>query len=398
LIERVLVIDLEVSGAQVREIGACLGEERGRWTDLFAAREALRGMAGRARGQAGHNAHAHDLPILERLWPDHPLLDLPLVDTLLWSPIIRPERPYHRLVKDRALVREKGNDPLSDALGARELLADVLAWQTSAPKPLAAFARAAVSAQLGPARWAGPPRPPPAELLPALLASLEGHACLTQAALLTEWLRDKPADAYPLACLAAWLPLGPGSVLPPWVWRTFPVVRELQTLLRETDCSRVDCAWCAKTRSAEDQLARWFPGFRSFRAEPALADGRSAQAVVVQAGLENHSLFAILPTGGGKSIGFQVPAFARYARTGALTVVISPLQSLMKDQVRSTPCASARTTPTPSPCTAASICSAARRCCGRSARARPACSTSRPSSFATRGPARRCRPGRSAAG
>ncbi|MCB9300105.1 MAG: DEAD/DEAH box helicase [Lewinellaceae bacterium] len=41
----------------------------------------------------------------------------------------------------------------------------------------------------------------------------------------------------------------------------------------------------------------------------------------------------IFPTGGGKSITFQVPALMSYQSMKALTVVISPLQSLMKDQV-----------------------------------------------------------------
>ena len=45
------------------------------------------------------------------------------------------------------------------------------------------------------------------------------------------------------------------------------------------------------------------------------------------------SQLAILPTGGGKSLCFQVPALARNLRRGTLTVVISPLQALMKDQV-----------------------------------------------------------------
>ncbi|RYF96018.1 MAG: ATP-dependent DNA helicase RecQ, partial [Chitinophagaceae bacterium] len=47
----------------------------------------------------------------------------------------------------------------------------------------------------------------------------------------------------------------------------------------------------------------------------------------------NKSLLAVFPTGGGKSITFQIPALMAADNAKALTVIISPLQSLMKDQV-----------------------------------------------------------------
>ena len=49
--------------------------------------------------------------------------------------------------------------------------------------------------------------------------------------------------------------------------------------------------------------------------------------------LERKNIFAIFPTGGGKSLTFQLPALLQWEQMGALTVVISPLQSLMNDQV-----------------------------------------------------------------
>jgi ATP-dependent DNA helicase RecQ len=77
-------------------------------------------------------------------------------------------------------------------------------------------------------------------------------------------------------------------------------------------------------------LRRWFPGFEDFRRDEG---GGSLQREVVEAALAGESLVAVMPTGGGKSLCFQLPALAKMERRGTLTVVLSPLQSLMKDQV-----------------------------------------------------------------
>ena len=74
-------------------------------------------------------------------------------------------------------------------------------------------------------------------------------------------------------------------------------------------------------------------GISRFRSTPTTADGRSLQQAIVENGFAGRPSLAIPPTGGGKSLCFQLPALARFYRNGSLTVVISPLQSLMKDQV-----------------------------------------------------------------
>ncbi|MEO8090734.1 MAG: ATP-dependent DNA helicase RecQ [Gemmatimonadales bacterium] len=59
------------------------------------------------------------------------------------------------------------------------------------------------------------------------------------------------------------------------------------------------------------------------------SDFRPAQIPVIQSIFEGRDTLAVLPTGGGKSICFQIPALV----LGGLTVVVSPLISLMQDQV-----------------------------------------------------------------
>jgi ATP-dependent DNA helicase RecQ len=59
------------------------------------------------------------------------------------------------------------------------------------------------------------------------------------------------------------------------------------------------------------------------------ADFRPLQRRVVQSVLAGRDTLAVLPTGGGKSICFQVPGMV----LGGLTIVISPLVALMQDQV-----------------------------------------------------------------
>lgn len=59
-----------------------------------------------------------------------------------------------------------------------------------------------------------------------------------------------------------------------------------------------------------------------------------SQEEIIQATLnQKTSVLAVLKTGGGKSLTFQIPALIKAQAYKGLTVVISPLQALMKDQI-----------------------------------------------------------------
>jgi ATP-dependent DNA helicase RecQ len=117
------------------------------------------------------------------------------------------------------------------------------------------------------------------------------------------------------------------SITPPWVLQQFPETDRLMTLLRGRPCLP-GCTFCNEKHDIHVGLEQIFgyDQFRSYGGEP-------LQEKAVQAAVDGKSLLAIFPTGGGKSITFQLPALIAGRNEMALTVVISPLQSLMKDQV-----------------------------------------------------------------
>ena len=69
------------------------------------------------------------------------------------------------------------------------------------------------------------------------------------------------------------------------------------------------------------EILKEYWGYDSFRPK---------QEEIVLAALEGRDVLAILPTGGGKSVCFQVPAMMREG----ITIVVTPLIALMKDQVQ----------------------------------------------------------------
>jgi ATP-dependent DNA helicase RecQ len=129
--------------------------------------------------------------------------------------------------------------------------------------------------------------------------------------------------AYALAIIDA---TDPSSLTPAWVLRNYPKVNNVMTFICNTPCG--ECEYCKNKLDAHRGLKEFF-GYDRFR----LFDGETMQQDAVEAAIRGESILTIFPTGGGKSLTFQLPALIAGRNIHGLTVVISPLQSLMKDQV-----------------------------------------------------------------
>lgn len=349
LLKRALLLDLEVSHqGKILKIGAAIGNttfSRPGSTSLETVSIELTQLATGAECLLGHNLIRHDLPVLRERAPDLSIHCLPVIDTLVLSPICFPENPYHRLVKDYKLVRESINDPVADARQAAALFADefqslnglrqkeprlfeVLHFLLATPEHKADQLANGMGLVFG---TFGASRPNKERAIDHCRELIPQWGCRSFS--VEETLFTTQAQRLALAYTLTWLRVaGSNSVLPPWVRLQHPMTGDLIRCLRETPCNSPDCGYCRRVHNSKEQLRTFF-GFDAFRLAPPSSDGGSLQQTIVEAGMRDESLLAILPTGGGKSLCYQLPALVRNYRRGVLTIVLSPLQALMKDQV-----------------------------------------------------------------
>ena len=353
LISCCLSIDLEV-GRQDKRIHAFAAVRGGGDTDqsvVFPHRTASRNLmhalaeldelAAGADYLLGHNLINFDLPHLRAVQPTLRLLNMPAVDTLRLNPLAFPRNPYHHLVKhhqDAQIRRRQLNDPYQDSVLTLTLFEDQFEALSKADPQLLTVWHWLTTMEQGSAGFddffsavrQGAHRPSDGQARMSIANCLRSSACLTQS---RSVLSDSVAYGWSLAYVLAWMSVAGGdSVVPPWVRHQFPRVGKLIHGLRDTRCHDADCGWCRERHDPVRELKRWF-GFSSFRPQPQDEEGQSLQQTIVESAMAGQHVIGILPTGTGKSICYQIPALSRYDKTGALTVVISPLVALMSDQV-----------------------------------------------------------------
>ncbi len=342
-------VDLEVDpkSARMFAFAAVRGEAAliHKGAALEPAHDRLEAFCDGAAHMVGHNILRHDLPHLVANRARLAGLAAAPIDTLWLNPLAFPRNPYHHLVKhyqDGRLQVGHVNDPEQDARLALQVLADQIMAFTrlgqEAPDALLAYhhlttrgeASAGFDALFQFLRGAAPGE---AAAHAAIRRLLDGRACNHRLDQTLGRLSD-PRNGWPMAYALSWISVAGGdSVMPPWVRLQFPQAGRIVRHLRDTNCGDPACGWCAEKNNPNAALERWF-GFPSFRPQPVDDMGRPLQERIVAEAMAGKSVLGILPTGTGKSVCYQIPALSRFDKTGALTVVISPLVALMADQVQ----------------------------------------------------------------
>ena len=117
---------------------------------------------------------------------------------------------------------------------------------------------------------------------------------------------------------------------PPKVLYDYPNIVEIQKKL----CFNIDII--SKNLSSFAKETFGFGDFREFeKLNPTVLDTPTlSQREVVEASLKDESFLCILPTGGGKTFTFWLPAIIKASSYKGLTVVISPLQALIEDHIK----------------------------------------------------------------
>lgn len=346
-LQKCLLLDIEVNEHnEIYSLGAVIGEKtfqvQAKKRINCSLLEELDVFGREARFVLGHNILNHDIPHLQKLTPLLQLFTKPKIDTLFLSPLAFPANPYHRLIKNYQIVRDSINDPVQDALLAGKVFVeqwDAFVQQLQKNSDIPLFYRSFLTTDRNLTGTAdalqamGIPLLEGDDLYDAFSWFARKHSCISAIDSVVGQLTDGTLQSPPLAYVAAWLSVAGGnSVLPPWVRHQFPQVPVILHQFRESRCQRADCTYCQTQHNPQRYLKDYY-GFESFRAEPATEDGKSLQEAIVSAASLGQTIFATLPTGGGKSLCYLLPALVRYHRRNMLTIVISPLQALMKDQV-----------------------------------------------------------------
>ncbi|MAC82766.1 MAG: recombinase RecQ [Arcobacter sp.] len=332
--KNIIFCDLEVNKKtkKINELGLIYKEDKLKTTSIEESRQFINSSD--SKYIAGHNFIDFDLEIIKTTSLYQEIKEHYIIDTLPLSLLLFNEKTIHSLPKNYKSEDDFVNNPVEDSKITLALLNKLEERFKSLPQDTkdifysllkddiyfsAFFKYISSDVKLNEL---------PLHSLYELILKLHNKAIVN-----TEYLKDvlfsnKSQLAYILALLTPYIEI---KSHPPKILFTYPEIVEIQKKL---------CFDIEKANNDLSEFSKEVFGFGTFRSFPRLNAGlldeqSISQREMVEASLRDESFLTILPTGGGKTFTFWLPAVFKAKSYKSLTVVISPLQALIEDHIKS---------------------------------------------------------------
>jgi len=317
--EQYLYLDLEVNQQEnIYQIGFYSDDLARQFTEneLDIGYKNLKDFKEQGYLICGHNFRRFDHQFLIKEDPN--FIDWLIIDTLELSILVFPLEPSHKLDKDYKLTKFSANNPLEDAKATRLLLETIqkLLQDNSEISKIYSYILSCGETE-------------------ADLAYQKFFASLNLV------LENKPNFQDLPQSLINTLDLDYLE----YIWKNIEA-KDFETRL----CLAGILAWNEQRKGSGKSFCHWLehlksfteiwcnlrplPDYNSYKEYFKIDDFRGKQESAIKAILNQENPLVIIPTGGGKSLCYQLPALMLFKQQLALTVVISPLQALMADQVK----------------------------------------------------------------
>jgi ATP-dependent DNA helicase RecQ len=330
----VLFLDIEASyESKIQEIGLVFNEKTLKTSSIEKAKEFIDTY--KPKYVVGHNFIQFDKKILAQSSLKESIDKLVAIDTLPTSLLLFNEKTFHNLPKKYKSEDHFLNDPVTDSELTRTLFIKVIEKFKTIPKKQQLIFYTLLSGE---------------ELFKgffeylSLSLSLEilmptileksiiklYESVIINSDSVAETINDNNIElAYILALLT---PVTEIKAHPPKILFDYPEIIDIQKKL----CFDLENSKDTLSSFAEDTFG--FGSFRSFKRleqQSLFSYDELSQREIIEASLKDESFLAVLPTGGGKTFTFWLPSLIKAKAYKSLTVVISPLQALIKDHIES---------------------------------------------------------------
>lgn len=332
--KNIIFCDLEVNKKtkKINELGFVYKNENLKTTSIEESRTFISSY--NSEYISGHNFIDFDLEIIKTTSLYQDIKEHHIIDTLPLSLLLFNEKTVHSLPKDYKSEDDFSNNPVEDSkitLLLLDKLEERFKFLPQDTKDIfysllkddiyfsAFFKYINSDVKLNDL---------PLHSLYELIIKLHYKAIVNTEYLKNILFSNKTQLAYILALLTPYIEI---KSHPPKILFSYPDIVEIQKKL----CFDID-----KANEDLSEFSKEVFGFGTFRSFPRLNAGilddpSISQREIIEASLRDESFLTILPTGGGKTFTFWLPAVLKAKSYKSLTVVISPLQALIEDHITS---------------------------------------------------------------